>query len=95
MTEKKMLYRDPDNGMIAGVAAGLSDYFEIDVTVVRLLWIFTVIFAGGGIIAYIIMALVVEPKEKVMKRMERKKEKNKKNKDPLYDADDPFAKYDR
>lgn len=95
MTEKKLLYRDPDNGMIAGVSAGLADYFEIDVTIIRLLWIFAVIFAGGGIIAYIIMALVVEPKDRVMQRMHEKNEKEQREKDPVYDADDPFAKYDR
>ena len=55
------LYRIHENKMIAGVCTGLSVYFGIDVTLVRLLWVFaTLASAGLGILAYII-AIIVFP----------------------------------
>ena len=58
MTTKK-LYRIPSEGMIAGVCAGLGEYFELDPTLVRLVFVL-LFFAGmsGGLI-YIIMWLIV------------------------------------
>lgn len=57
---EKKLRRLPKQGMIAGVCAGLAEYFEIDVTLVRLVFILLAVVTGGGmIIAYIIMALVI------------------------------------
>lgn len=47
---------------IAGVCAAFARYFDLDVTLVRLLWVLAVIFAGTGILAYII-AWIVIPKE--------------------------------
>lgn len=58
----KKLYRVEDGKMIAGVCAGLAEYFNIDVTLVRLGWILLAIFAGCGILAYII-ALIIMPKK--------------------------------
>jgi phage shock protein C len=86
--EKRRLYRDTDNKKIAGVCAGLADYFDVDVTLIRVLWIIALFVAGGGLIAYLIMAIVVEPKKVVMERIQKEKEKNKAE-------DDPFAKYDK
>lgn len=88
MTQRR-LYRDVDNGKISGVCAGLSDYLDIDVTLIRVIWLILLFAAGTGLLAYIIMALVVEPKSVVMAR-EAKKNKEK----TIVDDDDPFAKYD-
>ena len=49
-------------GKIAGVCAGFANYFHVDVTLVRLAWVLTVLFAGTGILAYIV-AWIVIPKE--------------------------------
>lgn len=58
----KRLYRLEEGKMLCGVCAGIAKYFNIDPTVVRLIW---AIFAcmGGGILAYIIAAIImpVEP----------------------------------
>ena len=52
--DNKRLYRDSDNAMLAGVAAGLAKYFGIDVILVRLLFIIIVfITVGWGILLYI------------------------------------------
>jgi len=55
----KRLYRDPDNQMIAGVAAGIANYFGIDPTIMRLLFLLTLIPGGTGILIYIILWIVL------------------------------------
>ncbi len=61
------LMRPVDNQKIAGVCAGFARYFDVDVTLVRILWIVSVIwpipFTGiiGYVIAWIIMPLDTTP----------------------------------
>lgn len=57
-TDKK-LFRDLENANIAGVCAGLANYFNMDVMIVRLIFIFIVLFAGFGIPLYIILWIVL------------------------------------
>jgi phage shock protein PspC (stress-responsive transcriptional regulator) len=57
----KRLKRSNDK-MIAGVCGGLANYFDIDPTLVRLAFALVAIFAGTGILAYLIMWIIV-PKE--------------------------------
>jgi len=48
------------NRMIAGVCAGIAEYFDIDPTVVRLIWaVFSVMSIGAGVIAYIVAWLLM------------------------------------
>ena len=59
-TETKQLTRNTSNRMIAGVCAGLGDYFGIDPTIVRLLTLLAFFTGFGGIaLVYLIMAIVV------------------------------------
>lgn len=56
----KRLFRDPDNKVIAGICSGLAAYFGVkDPLWVRLVFVFTVLFAGFGILPYIILWIVV------------------------------------
>jgi len=59
MVKKKIkkLYRAVEkDSMIGGVCAGIADYFEIDPTLVRLLWVLMTIFSFGiGFFGYLIM----------------------------------------
>lgn len=55
----KRLYRDPDNQMIAGVAAGIANYFGIDPTIVRLIFLLTLIPGGTGVLIYVILWMVL------------------------------------
>ena len=59
-TNYKQLTRSTSNRMIAGVCAGLGDYFGIDPTIVRLLTVLA-FFTGfsGIVIVYLVMAIVV------------------------------------
>lgn len=55
----KKVYRSIDDKVLAGVCGGLANYFDIDSTIVRVLWILG-FFAGGlGILAYIICAIII------------------------------------
>ncbi len=62
MTQSKKLYRTINDKVIAGVAGGLAEYFDIDVVIFRLLFVLLVLFGGGGLLAYIIMWIVIPPK---------------------------------
>jgi phage shock protein PspC (stress-responsive transcriptional regulator) len=55
----KKLYRSRDNVMVAGVAAGLADFLDIDPTIVRLLFAFSIFLGGTGVLVYFVMWLVV------------------------------------
>jgi len=56
---EKRLYKSNKDKKIDGVCAGIAEYFEIDPTLVRLGWILVTCFAGAGILAYIIAAIVI------------------------------------
>ena len=56
---KRKLYRSSTNKKIFGVCGGLADYFNIDPTIIRLIWALLVFCAGTGFLAYIIAALVL------------------------------------
>ena len=59
---QKKLYRNTREEKIAGVCAGLAEYFGIDPTLVRLAWAFLVLCAGTGVLAYIVCAMVIPEK---------------------------------
>jgi phage shock protein PspC (stress-responsive transcriptional regulator) len=59
MTNTKKLYRSRRDKVIGGVAGGLADYFDIDVVIVRLLFVLVFFLGGGGLLAYIIMWIVI------------------------------------
>ncbi|WP_455720029.1 PspC domain-containing protein [Agathobacter sp.] len=44
---------------LCGVCGGIADYFNIDPTIVRLIWLLFVLCFGTGILAYIIAAIVM------------------------------------
>jgi phage shock protein C len=61
--EPRKLFRRSTEGRVAGVCAGIADYLDVDVTIVRLAWIVLSIFPGGfigGLIAYIASIFVME-----------------------------------
>ena len=56
---EKKLYRVPEGKMLAGVCTGLAAYFQIDVTLIRLIWALVVLCAGAGLLAYIVCAFII------------------------------------
>lgn len=59
----KRLFRSKSNRMVAGVCGGIGEYFGIDPTVIRLLWVLFMFMGGSGILAYIVCWIVI-PEEK-------------------------------
>lgn len=58
MNEKRLV-RSTNDRMVAGVAAGLGEYMNIDPTIVRLLFVLLTLAGGGGVLIYVIMWLIM------------------------------------
>lgn len=56
---EKRLYRSKKDQIIAGVCGGLGEYFDIDPTIIRLLWLLSIFVFGVGIFLYIIAAIII------------------------------------
>lgn len=55
----KKLFKSRTDKMICGVCGGLAKYLEMDPTIVRLITVVLGLAVGGGIIAYIIAAVIM------------------------------------
>jgi len=56
---EKRLYKSATDKKLDGVCAGIAEYFNIDPTVIRLLWVLATLFVGAGVLAYIVAAIVM------------------------------------
>lgn len=56
---EKKLYRSQSDKKLCGVCGGIAEYFAIDSTVIRLLWVLATLFFGSGILCYIVCALIM------------------------------------
>ena len=75
----KKLYRIEEGKVFAGVCGGVAEYFNMDPVIVRVLWVAASLFAGGGLILYIVMAIIVPTKsEVIVSNVIEKKEEDKK-----------------
>ena len=62
------LAKDRRNRKVSGVAAGMANYFGLDVTVVRIAWVVAAIFTqGGAIVPYVLLSMIL-PKEDDLRR---------------------------
>ena len=59
---EKKLQRDKQNKKLAGVCSGLAEYFEVDVTLVRVAFVFAFMAGLSGGLAYIILWIVMPVK---------------------------------
>ena len=59
---EKKLYRSNTDKKVCGVCGGLAEYLELDVTIIRLVAVLAVVFAGCGLLAYLIAAIVMPVK---------------------------------
>lgn len=57
MSEKKL--SRSNNKMIGGVCAGIAEYLGLDPTIVRIVWVLLLFFAGFGILLYLILWIVM------------------------------------
>lgn len=58
MASPKRLFRSKEK-MVGGVCAGLGNYFDIDPTIVRILFVVIAFAGGASLLAYLIMWIIV------------------------------------
>ncbi len=63
---EKRLYKIEEGKKLCGVCGGIAEYFNVDPTLIRLLWIFLILCAGTGILAYFVAAIIMPNKSEVM-----------------------------
>jgi phage shock protein C len=56
---RKNLMRSSTDKKIGGVCAGVADYFDLDPTIVRVVWLLLVLCAGTGLVFYILLWIVL------------------------------------
>lgn len=67
---RKKLYRDPYDSAIGGVCSGLGYYWNIDTLLIRILFVIVALWAGGGLMIYIILWIVIPQARTVAERLE-------------------------
>ena len=55
----RKLMRPREGRVLAGVCRALAQYFEIDVVIIRLVWVLVLLMGGTGLLAYIIAWIVI------------------------------------
>lgn len=59
---EKKLYKSNTDKKICGVCGGLAEYLNVDSTIIRLIVVLSILFIGGGLLAYLIAALIMPNK---------------------------------
>lgn len=59
MEMEKKLFRSETDKMVGGVCGGLAQYFNIDSTIVRLIFVLIVVYGGTGLVVYVILWIVM------------------------------------
>lgn len=69
--DRKRLYRSRNQRMLAGVCGGIGSYFDIDPTVIRILFVLFALVVGGGVLLYIILLIIMplEPESSMGEEM--------------------------
>ena len=63
---EKKLYRSETNKQIAGVCAGLAEYFDVDVTLVRIAFLVMMLMGGPGFLLYVVLWFVIPEESQVI-----------------------------
>jgi len=67
---KKRLFRNIDDRMLGGVCSGLGAYFNIDATLVRIIFLLALFLAGGSLVVYLVLWIVIPPARTVSEKLE-------------------------
>ncbi len=74
------LYRSESDKKVAGVCGGIAEYFGIDSTIIRLLWLISIVVYGTGLLIYIIAAIIMPTREDINTRVNPHKNSDEINK---------------
>lgn len=75
MSAAKKLYRDPDKRILGGVCAGLAEYFNTEVALIRVIFIIVTLFFATGLLIYIILWLITPEATTMAQKREMRGEK--------------------
>ena len=67
---KKRLFRNVDDRMLGGVCSGLGTYFNIDTVWVRIAFLIALVFAGGSVLVYLVLWIIIPPARTVTEKLE-------------------------
>ena len=59
MAETRKLYRSRSSRQVAGVCGGLAQYFNLDPTLIRILFVVLAVLGGSGLVLYVAMWIIV------------------------------------
>ena len=59
MADVRKLYRSRTNRQVAGVGGGLAEHFNMDATLLRVLFVVLAVLGGSGIVIYVAMWIIV------------------------------------
>jgi len=66
----KRLFRNVEDRMLGGVCSGLGAYFNVDTVWVRIAFLIALVFAGGSILVYLVLWIVIPPARTVTEKLE-------------------------
>lgn len=69
---EKRLFRDTENAVIAGVCSGIASFFNIDVVIIRAIFVIMFFFAGFGFPLYLILWFIVPRAKSTIDRLRMK-----------------------
>jgi phage shock protein C len=59
MDPTRKLYRSRTNRKLAGICGGLAEYFGVDATLIRVLFVLLAVLGGSGLVLYLAMWIIV------------------------------------
>jgi phage shock protein C len=59
MSQTRKLYRSRTNRMLGGICGGLAEYFNLDATLIRVLFVALTVLGGAGPLIYVAMWIIV------------------------------------
>jgi phage shock protein C len=59
MAQTRKLYRSRTNRKLAGICGGLAQYFNLDATLIRVLFVVLAVLGGSGLVIYLVMWIIV------------------------------------
>ena len=62
MDPTRKLYRSKTNRQVAGVCGGLAEHFNVDATLIRVLFVVLAVLGGSGLLLHVAMWIII-PKE--------------------------------
>lgn len=70
----KKMYRNPQERVIGGVASGIAAYFDTDITLIRVLFVLSIIVGGFGLIAYVVLWIILPEAKTITDKVQMKGE---------------------